>query len=97
MARSIRKITAKRKEEIRKHRVILNREKDTRFWIHFLPLPGVVIKPEEEPKWRIEVAGNPKWNPELLRTAQRIFINNLGIDSWESVAAGTKTESQWCG
>ena len=97
MSRNVRKISAKRRQDIEKEKRTVNREKDTRYWVRFLPIAGRSVPTGEEPKWLLEVSGNPDRNPEVLDGARTQFADGLGISSWEQAASGHKVEKQWFG
>ena len=98
MVRNFRKMPAKVKEKLAQDKRALNRKKDTIHWLVFVPRTGIVTTSYEEAdrwnsKWRIELPGNPKNDPEIVPRAIKRFEADRGVKSWEELAVSYHTDS----
>lgn len=98
MVRNVRKMSAKVKEELAQRARILDREKDTIYWLVFLPIEGMVTTSAEQAdlwnsQWRVNLPGNPEKNPEFIDRAIVSFKANRGIKSWREVATDYRVDA----
>ena len=72
-------------------------EKDTIYYLDFVPLDG---KPKThstalDDLWCVRLWGDHKRNPQIIEDAVRIFEQNHKVDSWRQVACTYKVNGLW--
>ena len=102
MRRNSRKMPAKVKEQLAEDRRAANREKDTVYWLVFLPIHGIVTPSNEEAqrfvaRFAIQLLGNPKNNPEFIEKAIGQFEAERGVKSWKELAVSYRIEALYEG
>lgn len=86
-----RQIQRKIAKERSKTRHAADIEKDTIYWLVFVPRPDVAITANEQADiwkdpWRIRLSGNPKKCPEYIVEAIRVFEVKFDVKSWQEIA-----------
>lgn len=78
------------KKELAKVRRALEREKDTIYWLVFIPKTDTRTAEEKtntwKDPWRIRLSGNPQRDPQLIERAIREFERKFNVHTWSEVA-----------
>lgn len=87
--KSFRKVLKARRERRR----VLQMERDTVYWLCFVPKSGPAPSAQEDfdpsaSPWCIRLFGNPKRNPDFITLAVREFETKHNVKSWEELAIG---------
>jgi hypothetical protein len=84
-------------KERREARSAIEREKDTIYYLDFIPKDGQPTGRTTllNDPWCIVLAHNPRDNSQMIDDAVRRFEQNHKVDSWREVASQYKVSSFW--
>ena len=102
MVRNVRKMSAEAKKKLAENTSAANREKDTVYWLVFVPSDALINPTNEQAEawnaqFRVELLGNPKKNPQFIEKAILRFETERGVKSWKELAVSYRVEELYCG
>ena len=92
MVRNFRKMTAEVKEKLAQDKRAADHEKDTVYWLYFLPKTAAILTQSQEEadlwksQWRVQLPGNPENDPEMVPRAISRWEIDRGVNSWDEIA-----------
>ncbi|MBO1011757.1 MULTISPECIES: hypothetical protein [Acidovorax] len=78
-------------------RFALEKEKDTIYYLDFIPKDGQATGRSTllDDPWCVRLICNPKDKPQLIEEAVAIFEKRHNVESWREVASCYKVNSFW--
>lgn len=91
-------MTRKERQKLREERAAAEREKDTVYYLEFVPLDANIKVHRTtllNDPWTIRLFSSPKDNPQIIEEALRRFEANHKVKSWNEIAVSYQVNSFW--